>query len=337
MSKYRAIAVTGSAGFIGSNFVHRLIETYGPDITIHSIDALTYAGNLDNLATLSTPTHHFHHIDIANKAALTAFFEQTPIDAIVHFAAESHVDRSINDSSAFITTNVIGTQYLLDCAKAFNIKKFVHVSTDEVYGELGDTGKFSETTPISPNSPYSASKASSDLLVMAYHHTHGLPVCITRCSNNYGPYQFPEKLIPLMISHVLNNKPLPVYGNGKNVRDWIYVTDHCDGVDAVLQYGQIGEVYNFGGDAELDNLTVVKTILDKLNKPESLITYVEDRAGHDFRYAIDFTKATKTLNWTPSITFEEGLNKTIEWYKRNTRWLSRIASGAYQSHKGVHS
>lgn len=335
MSAYKTIVVTGGAGFIGANFIHSLFKKYGTSITIHTIDALTYAGNLDNLSNLDPKyNHYFHHIDIRDKTTLTHFFDAHTIDAIVHFAAESHVDRSIEDSSSFITTNVIGTQQLLDIVNAFKIKKFVHVSTDEVYGSLGDTGSFFEHTPIAPNSPYAASKASSDLIVKAYYKTHQTPVCITRCSNNYGPYQFPEKLIPLMISNALTNKPLPIYGNGKNVRDWIYVDDHCDGVNAVLQSGKLGEIYNLGGNAEKKNIDLVKQILRILGKDESLITYVTDRAGHDYRYAMNFSKATTELNWTPKYTFEDGLQKTIEWYLKNQEWLNRVLSGEYHK-KGV--
>lgn len=321
--------VTGGAGFIGSNFVHYLFRTYGENVRVIVVDALTYAGCYSNLEPyLGDEQFCFLQHDICDISCLE--LPDWPIDYLVHFAAESHVDRSILDGAPFVRTNVLGTQALLDFSRRNSVGRFVHVSTDEVYGELGDTGYFTEETPLAPNSPYSASKAGSDLLVRSYVETHGLNAVITRCSNNYGPYQFPEKLIPLMISNALSNKPLPVYGKGLNVRDWIYVEDHCAGVDLATRQGEKGEVYNFGGDSEMKNIDVVKNILSHLKKPESLITYVEDRKGHDFRYAIDFSKAKKTLGWRPSVTFEEGLRKTIEWYVSHTSWLESIHNGSYR-------
>ncbi|MGE4170302.1 MAG: dTDP-glucose 4,6-dehydratase [Candidatus Margulisiibacteriota bacterium] len=318
----KTLLITGGAGFIGSCFLRYMHQTY-PDVILHNLDALTYAGRLENVAELAQSSRYqFHHGRIEDKAFVKTVFETVKPDAVVHFAAESHVDRSILDSTPFVTTNVLGTQVLLDAAKHSGIQRFVHVSTDEVYGTLGETGLFTETTPLAPNSPYSASKASSDLLVRAYHETHGLPTLITRCSNNYGPYQFPEKLIPVLIRKALANEPLPIYGNGKNVRDWLYVEDHCKAIDLVLKQGQIGEVYNVGGNAETDNLSMAHLILSILKKPTSLISFVEDRLGHDFRYAIDFSKLNRELGWTPSVSLETGLANTVQWYLDHPHFLT---------------
>jgi dTDP-glucose 4,6-dehydratase len=320
------LLITGGAGFIGSNFIHYLLKTYGNTVEIHNVDVLTYAGNINNLKTLKSPSYFFYKVDITDREALRTVFETVKPEAVVHFAAESHVDRSILDSRPFVLTNVMGTLNLLDLAKEGAVKRFVHVSTDEVYGELGETGLFTEETPLQPNSPYSASKAGSDLLVRSYVETFGFPGLITRCSNNYGPYQFPEKLIPLMITNAMQDKPLPVYGKGQNVRDWIYVEDHCRAIDVVLQKGKIGQVYNAGGNAQRKNIDVVKQILKILGKPESLITFVTDRLGHDFRYAIDSSKLERELGWTPQVDFETGLKRTIEWYQQNGEWLEELKS-----------
>ncbi|AWP25489.1 dTDP-glucose 4,6-dehydratase [Paenibacillus vortex V453] len=325
------LLVTGGAGFIGSNFILYMIQQY-PDYQIINMDALTYAGNLENLKSVQHhPNYSFVQADIADKPAVDAIFQQG-IDVVVNFAAESHVDRSILEPEIFVNTNVMGTQVLLDAAKKYGVTKFVQVSTDEVYGSLGDTGLFSETTPLAPNSPYSASKAGGDLLIRAYHETFGLPVNITRCSNNYGPYQFPEKLIPLIISRALNDESLPVYGDGLNIRDWLYVEDHCSAIDLVIHQGKIGEVYNIGGNNERTNLHIVKTILEELGKPESLITYVADRPGHDRRYGIDPTKIMNELGWKPKHNFETGIKETIQWYLNHKDWWTRIQSGAYRDY-----
>ena len=325
------LLVTGGAGFIGSNFVHYMLAKY-PDAQIVNLDALTYAGNLENLtAAENHPNYTFVKGDITDRQLVGQLFDKG-IDVVVHFAAESHVDRSITEPDIFVRTNVLGTQVLLDAAKAYGVQKFVHVSTDEVYGTLGATGFFSEVTPLAPNSPYSASKAGSDLLVRAYYETFGLNVNITRCSNNYGPYQFPEKLIPLMISNALADKPLPVYGDGLNVRDWLHVHDHCAAIDLVIHKGVSGEVYNIGGNNEWTNIQIVKTILDQLGKPESLIQHVTDRLGHDRRYAIDATKLTTKLGWKPKYKFETGIRETIQWYLDNRDWWKRIQSGVYQAY-----
>ncbi|MGG1553512.1 dTDP-glucose 4,6-dehydratase [Paenibacillus ferrarius] len=325
------ILVTGGAGFIGSNFVHYMLERY-PGYEIINLDALTYAGNLENLAAIqNNPKYTFVKGDITNAELVNGLLEQG-IEAVVHFAAESHVDRSILEPDIFVKTNVLGTQVLLEAARKYGVKKFVHVSTDEVYGSLGDTGLFTEETPLAPNSPYSASKAGSDLLVRAYYETFGLPVNITRCSNNYGPYQFPEKLIPLIIANALNDKPLPVYGDGLNVRDWLYVEDHCSAIDLVLHNGVDGEVYNIGGNNERTNIHIVKTILAQLGKPESLIQFVKDRPGHDRRYGIDASKITRELGWRPKHNFETGIEATIRWYLDNQDWWKRIQSGEYQAY-----
>lgn len=325
------LLVTGGAGFIGSNFILYMIQQH-PNYQIINMDALTYAGNLENLKSVQDhPNYSFVQADIADKPAVDAIFQQG-IDVVVNFAAESHVDRSILEPEIFVNTNVMGTQVLLDAAKKYGVTKFVQVSTDEVYGSLGETGLFSETTPLAPNSPYSASKAGGDLLVRAYHETFGLPVNITRCSNNYGPYQFPEKLIPLIISRALNDESLPVYGDGLNIRDWLYVEDHCSAIDLVIHQGKIGEVYNIGGNNERTNVHIVKTILNELGKPESLITYVTDRPGHDRRYGIDPTKIMNELGWKPKHNFETGIKETIQWYLSNKEWWTRIQSGAYRDY-----
>lgn len=323
------VLVTGGAGFIGANFVKYMLNKH-PGYKITNLDALTYAGNLDNLSEIEdNPNYEFIKGDITDKNLIESILEDKDIEVIINFAAESHVDRSIEDAEIFIKTNVWGTQILLSAAKMHNIKRFIQISTDEVYGSLGSKGYFTEETPLAPNSPYSASKTGADLLVRAFFHTHNFPGIITRCSNNYGPYQFPEKLIPLMILNALEDKSLPVYGDGLNVRDWIYVEDHCRGIDAVLRKGKEGEVYNFGGDSEKTNIDTVKTILRLLNKSESLINFVKDRPGHDRRYAIDFSKAEKELDWKPGYSFEEGIKMTIEWYLNNSKWISRVKNKEY--------
>lgn len=319
------ILVTGGAGFIGSNFVLYLLRNY-PQYRIVNLDALTYAGNLENVqAAEQQPNYTFIKGDIADAGLVETIF-QGGVDAVVNFAAESHVDRSIADPGVFVRTNVLGTQVLLDAARRHNIAKYMQISTDEVYGSLGDTGLFTEETPLAPNSPYAASKAGGDLLVRAYHETYGLPVNITRCSNNYGPYQFPEKLIPLMIANALTDKELPVYGNGLNIRDWLYVEDHCSAIDLVLHRGENGEVYNIGGNNERTNLQIVKTILAELGKPEALIRFVDDRPGHDRRYGIDAAKIKRELGWKPRYPFATGIRETIRWYTDNEAWWQRILS-----------
>lgn len=303
-----------------------------PDYQIINVDALTYAGNLENLKSIENhPNHKFVKADITDVQAMDALFSRG-VDVVVNFAAESHVDRSILEPEVFVKTNVLGTQVLLDAAKKYDVTKFVQVSTDEVYGSLGATGLFTEETPLTPNSPYSASKAGGDLLVRAYHETFGLPVNITRCSNNYGPYQFPEKLIPLMISRALADQALPVYGDGMNIRDWLYVEDHCSAIDLVIHKGVNGEVYNIGGNNERTNVHIVNTVLQELGKPDSLITYVQDRPGHDRRYGIDPTKIMNELGWKPKHTFETGIKETIQWYLNNREWWTRIQSGEYQKY-----
>lgn len=325
------LLVTGGAGFIGSNFVLYMLQKH-PDYEIINVDALTYAGNLENLKSVeNNPKHTFIKADITDSKTIEQLMEQN-IDIVVNFAAESHVDRSILEPDVFVRTNVLGTQVLLDAAKKYKVSKFVQVSTDEVYGSLGETGLFTEETPLAPNSPYSASKAGGDLLVRAYHETFDLPVNITRCSNNYGPYQFPEKLIPLMISRALSDMDLPVYGDGLNVRDWLYVEDHCSAIDLVIHQGKLGEVYNIGGNNERTNIHIVETILEELGKPKSLITYVQDRPGHDRRYGIDPTKTMRELGWQPKYSFETGIKETIHWYLKNKDWWQRIQSGAYQQY-----
>lgn len=352
----KSILVTGGCGFIGSNFI-RLVLASRPDARIVNLDALTYAGNLSNLADISgRPGYRFVRGDICDAALLERLFVEEAIDTVVHFAAESHVDRSIEGPAAFIRTNIVGTFNLLEAArKAWKGRdagtgeaeeypgvRFLHVSTDEVYGSLGATGYFKETTPYDPRSPYSASKASSDHLVSAYFHTYGLPVQITNCSNNYGPYQFPEKLIPLVINNALLGKDLPVYGDGQNIRDWLFVKDHCRAILDVLQRGGIGETYNIGGNSERRNLEVVQTICDILdekigllppgNERRSLIRFVRDRAGHDRRYAIDATKLSVELGWEPSVSFEEGIRTTVDWYLANNSWLNEVLDGSYRDY-----
>ena len=322
------VLVTGGCGFIGSNFVRHLLET-DPTANLINFDALTYAGNLENLADLEKhPRYRFVKGDITDRPAVLEATKEG-VDAIIHFAAESHVDRSILDSGPFIRTNVLGTQVLLDVAREKKIARFVQVSTDEVYGSLGPTGLFTETTPLDPSSPYSASKAAADLLALAYQHTFGLDVVITRCSNNYGPFQFPEKLIPLFITNLLGDRQVPVYGDGMQIRDWIHVRDHCAGVEAAWRKGKSGQVYNFGGRCEKANLHLTLLLLKLLGKPKTLIKHVQDRLGHDRRYAIDCSKAERELGWTPRITFEVGLAETIEWYQSHSEWVAKIRSGDY--------
>ena len=338
--------VTGGAGFIGSNFIHYLLETYDT-VRIINLDALTYAGNLENLRDVeSDPRYVFVKGDVRDKETVDRVVEEYGVDTLVHFAAESHVDRSITQPEIFLSTNILGTGVLLDSAKRhWSLRpddkycreyregvRYLQVSTDEVYGALGKTGMFTETTPLSPNSPYSASKTSADLLVRAYSETYGLPVNITRCSNNYGPYQFPEKLIPLMIHNCLADQPLPVYGDGMQIRDWLHVADHCAAIDAVLRRGRCGEVYNIGGNNEKANIEIVRLILAATGRDESLIRYVKDRPGHDRRYAIDNTKITTELGWAPRYTFEQGMAETVQWYLDNTAWVEHVVSGAYRDY-----
>jgi dTDP-glucose 4,6-dehydratase len=331
-----SVLVTGGAGFIGSNFVHMLVEMR-PDWRIVNLDALTYAGNRENLASVEDkPNYAFVHGDITRAEDVERAFTLAKKNAkqvgVVHFAAESHVDRSIQSGLPFVTTNVTGTQMLLDAARRHGVWRFVHVSTDEVYGSLGEAGHFREDTPLAPNSPYSASKAASDLLVRAACHTHGFPACITRCSNNYGPYQFPEKLLPLVIANASEDKPLPIYGDGLYVRDWLFVRDHCEALLTVLEKGEPGEVYNIGGNNEVTNLELVRRVLKELGKPESLITYVKDRPGHDRRYAIDASKIRRELGWGPRFTWADALPLTVRWYQAQTQWLQRVRSGAYREY-----
>ena len=329
----KKVLVTGGAGFIGGNFVQYMIEKY-PNYAIYNLDVITYAGDLTKHRDIeANENYHFIKADIADYETIMQLFKDEQFDYVIHFAAESHVDRSITDPAIFVKTNVLGTQVLLDAAREINVEKFVHVSTDEVYGELDfdPTVFFTEDTPIQPNSPYSASKASSDLLVHAYHETYGLPVNITRCSNNYGPYHFPEKLIPLTISRALNNQNIPIYGDGKNVRDWLHVHDHCVAIDLVMHEGVNGEVYNIGGHNERTNLEVVKTIINTIGKSEDLMEFVEDRLGHDKRYAIDPSKLEK-LGWKPIYNFETGIAQTIQWYLENKEWWEQIISGEYQNY-----
>ncbi|WP_145924924.1 dTDP-glucose 4,6-dehydratase [Syntrophotalea acetylenivorans] len=345
------ILVTGGSGFIGANFIRLALATLD-SCRLVNLDKLTYAGNPQNLTDISDdPRYRFVQGDICDASLVEQLFAEEQIDTVVHFAAESHVDRSITGPAAFIETNILGTFTLLEAARktwGFDGRspladcRFLHVSTDEVYGSLGDTGLFTEETPYDPRSPYSSSKASSDHLVSAYHHTYGLPTLITNCSNNYGPYQFPEKLIPLIINNALNGKVLPVYGDGKNVRDWLYVVDHCTAILKVLKKGHLGETYNIGGNNEKQNIEVVQTICDILDdqaaplpegKPRrSLITFVKDRPGHDRRYAIDAGKITKELGWEPSVTFEEGIRKTVKWYLENSDWITKVIDGTYQEY-----
>jgi len=338
------LLVTGGAGFIGSNFVHYWLRQH-PEDRVINLDLLTYAGNLENLKAVETnPQYKFVQADICERPAIEAIFTNEKIDRVVHFAAESHVDRSITGPEAFVKTNVMGTFVLLDVARntwgARKDVRFLHVSTDEVYGSLQPTDPaFTEENPYRPNSPYSASKASSDHLVRSYFHTYGMPVVTTNCSNNYGPYQFPEKLIPLVFSNAMDNKPLPVYGKGANIRDWLYVEDHCSGIEAVLQKGKLGETYNIGGCNEWKNIDIVHCICDYIDSfsgeaksKRELITYVKDRPGHDFRYAIDASKIERELGWKPSVQFEEGIRRTIDWYRSNDEWLQRVRNQSYREY-----
>lgn len=329
------ILVTGAAGFIGSNFVFHMRKAH-PEYDIIALDSLTYAGNLETLAPVMEEDHFtFVRCDITEREGVRKVFEEHHPDVVVNFAAESHVDRSIEDPSVFLRTNILGTQMLMDACREFGIQRFHQVGTDEVYGDLPLDRPdlfFTEDLPLQASSPYSASKASADLLAMAYHRTYGLPVTISRCSNNYGPYQFPEKLIPLMIANALADKPLPVYGTGENVRDWLYVEDHCRAIDMILENGKVGEVYNIGGHNERSNLDVVKTILKQLGKPESLITFVGDRKGHDLRYAIDPSKIHGELGWLPETKFDDGIRQTIDWYLNNESWWKNIISGDYMEY-----
>jgi len=328
----RKILVTGGAGFIGSNFIRYMLESH-PDYLIVNLDKLTYAGNLENLEEIEdSANYHFVKGDICDRSFVDSVIKRFAVDSIVNFAAESHVDRSILGPAIFIETNVSGTNVLLELTNEHSVGRFVQISTDEVYGSLGQSGKFVEDTPLRPNSPYAASKASADLLAMAYHHTYGTPVLITRCSNNYGPHQFPEKLIPLMIANALGNKSLPVYGDGQNVRDWLHVRDHCSAIDTVLHRGEIGRTYNIGGNNEWKNIDLVKILLKKLGKPENLIAFVKDRPGHDRRYAIDSSRIQEELDWKPAYTFERGLGETVEWYQSHEAWWKRIMSGEYQDY-----
>ena len=322
------LLITGGAGFIGSNFIRYLLEKY-PDCEVVNLDKLTYAGNLENLADLAGDARYrFVQGDIAD-CDLVAGILASGIDAVVHFAAESHVDRSILSASEFVRTNVLGTLNLVETCRREKVRRFLQISTDEVYGSLGTSGAFSEQSPIEPNSPYAASKAAADLLVRSYCHTHGFPGIITRCSNNYGPFQFPEKFIPLLITNALADMPLPIYGDGLYVRDWIHVRDHCAAVDRVLQDGKVGEVYNVGSRQEMPNLEIARIILRALNKKESLIKHIQDRPGHDRRYAINPSKLERDLNWRPEIPLDEGLRQTIDWYRENSGWTARIRSGEY--------
>lgn len=325
------LLVTGGSGFIGSNFIHHILGAHPEDMVVN-LDLLTYAGNPENLSAWENdPRYRFVRGDIANPEAVDPLVAEC--DAIVHFAAESHVDRSIADSGVFVRTNVLGTQTLLESARRHGGKRFHHVSTDEVFGSLGPNDTpFSESTPYDPRSPYSASKASSDHLVRSYFHTHGLPITISNCSNNYGPYHFPEKLIPLTITNLIEGEKIPVYGDGRQVRDWLHVGDHCRAIDLVLRKGRIGETYCVGGGAERENLWIVRKLLELLGKDESMIEYVKDRPGHDRRYAIDFSKIRIGLGWEPSVTLDEGLRKTVEWYQENESWWKNVKSGAYREY-----
>lgn len=345
MTPEKTLIITGGAGFIGSHVVRRFITQY-PQYLIINLDALTYAGNLENLRDIEdSPNYRFEKVDLLDMAELERVFQQYSPDGVLHLAAESHVDRSIHSPLDFVYTNVVGTVNLLNAAKTFwngnhEGKLFYHISTDEVYGALGETGLFTEQTPYDPHSPYSASKASSDHFVRAYHDTYGLPTVITNCSNNYGPYHFPEKLIPLFINNIINKKPLPVYGDGQYTRDWLFVKDHAAAIDLVYHKGKIGDTYNIGGFNEWKNIDLVKLLCRQMDKKlgreegesEKLITYVKDRPGHDRRYAIDASKINRELSWKPSVTFEEGLSQTIDWYLQNEEWLQHVTTGAYQDY-----
>ncbi|WP_439742703.1 dTDP-glucose 4,6-dehydratase [Bacillus pseudomycoides] len=320
------VLVTGGAGFIGSNFVRYFLKKY-PDCRVINYDLLTYAGNLSSIKDIEPLSNYtFIQGDIRDAEKIQAVMQDYKIDSIVHFAAESHVDRSIQGPMQFYTTNIVGTAVLLEAAKTFGIQRFLHISTDEVYGSLGETGYFTEETPVSPNSPYSASKASSDLIALSYFETYKLPVIVTRCSNNYGPYQYPEKLIPLMITNAMEDKELPVYGRGQNVRDWLHVFDHCTAIDLVLHNGRDGEIYNVGGNNEKRNIEIVEMILEKLGKSKNMISFVPDRLGHDWRYAIDSSKLQVELGWKPIYSFTEGLEDTIDWYRKNEQWWKPLKS-----------
>lgn len=328
----RRLLVTGGAGFIGSNYI-RTILTERDDIEIINVDKLTYAGNLENLTEIESKKNYtFIKGDITNNELIEYIFTKYKIDEVVNFAAESHVDRSILGSEVFYRTNVMGTNVLLEASRRHEVKKYLQISTDEVYGSLGETGLFTESTPLSPNSPYSSSKAGADMMAMAFYHTYGMPIVITRCSNNYGSYQFPEKLIPLMIINALHDKKLPVYGDGKNVRDWIYVIDHNKAIQLVLDKGVPGEVYNIGAENEMQNIQIIKLILGFLGKSENLIEFVKDRLGHDRRYAIDATKIKTELGWKPEFSFEQAIVKTVEWYLNNKNWWERIIAGTYRDY-----
>ncbi|MBI1745719.1 MAG: dTDP-glucose 4,6-dehydratase [Acidobacteria bacterium] len=322
------ILVTGGAGFIGSNFVRYMLDSYA-NYSLINLDLLTYAGNLENLKGLANNSHHrFVQGDICDQETVETLMG-SGLDAVINFAAESHVDRSILDASAFLRTNIAGTYTLLEAARKHKVARFVQISTDEVYGSLGPQGAFTEQTPLAPNSPYAASKTSADLLVRAFYHTYQFPAVITRCSNNYGPYQFPEKLIPLLISNALREKPLPIYGDGLYVRDWLFVEDHCAAIDKVLHHGKAGEIYNIGGNNEKTNLEIVNLVLDQLKKSAALIRHVQDRPGHDRRYAIDAAKIGSELNWQPRVQFSDGMRRTIDWYVKNQDWVEHIRSGEY--------
>ncbi|MGI8905410.1 MAG: dTDP-glucose 4,6-dehydratase [Candidatus Sumerlaeaceae bacterium] len=324
--------VTGGCGFIGSNFIRYFLRSM-PDAEIINMDALTYAGNLQNLAGVSRDSRYtFVKTDITDAAAVNEVFEEHKPEVVLNFAAESHVDRSIEDPQLFLRTNILGTQVLLNAANRYGCTRFVQISTDEVYGQLGPVGSFTEATPLAPRSPYSSSKAGADLLAMAYYSTYNLPVLITRCSNNYGPYQFPEKLIPLAIINAYNWNAIPVYGDGLYVRDWLHVDDHCAAIEYVLSYGQPGQVYNIGGGTEINNLELIKRILKIMDRPTSLIKHVEDRPGHDRRYSIDWSKIRRELDWKPEVNFEQGLEQTVQWYLGNTEWWNAIISGAYRDY-----